>query len=276
MLQLNNYTRRLALAALTISGAGLMLSAPLTAEPEVSADTMKASSPMKAQNHWTTLLQRRVISDGDLNRFDYAGLAGSERDMKILADYVADLAAKNPDNFERDEALAYWANLYNALTVQVVAENWPVKSIKEIKSGIFTPGPWKRKLVTVNGQEMSLDDIEHGTMRANYDEPRIHYMVNCASIGCPNLLDTAWSTANLEDRLDEAARAFVNSDRGAVVNNGKLTVSSIYVWFQTDFGGNDAGVIAHLGQYADEDLKAQLDGISKISKDTYDWDVNAK
>ena len=229
-----------------------------------------------AENSWTQILQRYITQDGDLNRFDYSALAANSGDMASLAAYIDDLAGQSPSTMARNEALAYWANLYNALTVQVVAQNWPVKSIKEIKSGPFKAGPWKRDLVTVEGRVMSLDDIEHGTMRKRYDEPRIHYMVNCASIGCPNLKASAWEAQTLEQDMDASARAFVNSTRGVRVSGGKLTVSSIYDWFSEDFGGNDAGVIAHIKRYADPDLLAQLEGITKVSKDQYDWSVNAQ
>lgn len=244
------------------------------AEP-VRAD--KANMMSKApQSAWAQTLSTYGRKDGDLNRFDYAGLSANGADMKALDGYIQKLAAMTPSAMGRNEALAYWSNLYNALTVQVVAKNWPVKSIKEIKSGVFKPGPWDLKLVTVEGRAMSLNDIEHGTMRANYKEPRIHYMVNCASIGCPNLMLRPWKADTLDADADAAAKAFINSPRGANVSGGKLTVSSIFKWYKVDFGGNDAGVIAHLRDYASGDLKTALSGVSKISKDQYNWDANAK
>ena len=247
-------------------------------KPASEPVTEKKSDDMSkaGASPWGKILKTYISKDGDLNRFNYAALAGNSADMKALGAYIDDLAAKSPGGMGKDEALAYWANLYNAVTVQVVTENWPVKSIKQIKSGTFKPGPWDKNLVTVNGKPMTLNNIEHDTMRANYKEPRIHYMVNCASVGCPNLMDTPWSAKTLEADLNAAAKSFINSPRGAKVSGGKLTVSSIFKWYKEDFGGNDAGVIAHLKQYADSDLKAALDGVSKISKDQYDWDVNAK
>ncbi len=225
---------------------------------------------------YAKILQTYGTKDGDLNRFDYAGLSKNSGDMKALNGYIKKLAKMTPSAMNRNEALAYWANLYNALTVQVVAQNWPVKSIKEIKSGTFKPGPWGLDLVTVEGKAMTLNNIEHDTMRAKYDEPRIHYMVNCASIGCPNLMLRPWNAETLNADADAAAKAFINSPRGAKVSGGKLTVSSIFKWYKKDFGGNDTGVITHLKQYAQGDLKNALDGVSKISKDQYNWDVNAK
>ena len=251
--------------------------APVAANPILIAKLEVSPTPvMQSASPWGKILSTYGAADGDLNRFDYGGLSGNAADMESLDGYIQKLAGKAPSRMDKNEALAYWANLYNALTVQVVAKNWPVKSIKEIKSGVFKPGPWNLELVTVEGRSMSLNDIEHGTMRATWDEPRIHYMVNCASIGCPNLMLSPWKAETLEADLDAAAKAFVNSPRGAKVSDGNLTISSIFKWYKKDFGGNDAGIIAHLKQYASGDLKSALDGVSKISKDQYDWNVNAK
>jgi hypothetical protein len=111
-------------------------------------------------------------------------------------------------------------------------------------------------------------------MRPTFKDPRVHYAVNCASVGCPNLMPKAWRAATLEADLDAAARAFVNHPRGARVKAGKLTVSSIYAWFKEDFGGTDAAVIAHLRQYASAELRRKLAAISTIDGDDYDWTLN--
>jgi len=254
-----------------------MSSAPeSSAAKSPAAQTADAAEPAAKTSPWSDILSRYGKADGDLNRFDYGGLAQNAADMSALDSYIQKLAGMKPSSMGRNEALAYWANLYNAVTVQVVAKNWPVKSIRDIKSGTFKPGPWDLDLVTVEGRAMTLNDIEHGTMRANYKEPRIHYMVNCASIGCPNLMLRPWKADTLEADMNAAAKAFINSPRGAEVSGGKLTVSSIFKWYKEDFGDNDAGVIAHLKQYANADLKSSLDGIRKVSKDQYDWTVNAK
>lgn len=122
---------------------------------------------------------------------------------------------------------------------------------------------------------MSLDDIEHGVMRPTFRDPRVHYAVNCASVGCPNLRPRAWRAASLEADLDDAARAFVNHPRGvSVLADGRLRVSSIYQWFREDFGGNEAGVIAHLRQHAAPPLAAQLAQAGSIAGHDYDWALN--
>jgi len=238
---------------------------------------IKMEVPMKIpkSGYWGNILGHYTISNSDgLTQFDYAALKASKTDTAMLANYVGHLTTQKPSNMSSAEAMAYWANLYNALTVQVVAENYPVTSIRKIKSG-FRAGPWKRTLVTVEGKELSLDNIEHDIMRPTFNTPLVHYMVNCASIGCPNLNTEAWQSVGLEGELDMAARAYINSPRGVAIVKGRLQVSSIYKWFEKDFGGNQAGVLTHLRKYANDDLLAKLEGRSKIDKYAYDWGVNA-
>ena len=206
--------------------------------------------------------------------FDYAGLKANKDDRAALSAYIAYLAGQSPSTMDAPQATAYWANLYNALTVDVVIDNYPVKSIKKIKSGPFTPGPWKKKLVTVEGEKLTLDDIEHGILRVKYPSPLIHYMVNCASIGCPNLKDGLWRAETLDADRDAAARDFINAPNGVTVKGDKLTVSSIYKWFKEDFGKTDANILAHLRDYAAHDLKAAIDSGATIVGDDYNWSLN--
>jgi len=228
-----------------------------------------------AYDGWGSLLSKYTQKDeSGLVLFDYAALAGSPANMKVLNEYLDDMASKKPSTFTREQAMVYWANLYNAITVKVVAENYPVKSIRKIKSGL-RPGPWKRDLITVEGEVLSLDNIEHDIMRPTFKTPLVHYMVNCASIGCPNLKQTPWQVSTLEADLEAAARAYINSSRGATIDKGRLKVSSIYKWFSKDFGGSQTGVIEHLKKYADDDLSPRLIGRNKIDKYGYDWDINA-
>lgn len=223
---------------------------------------------------WNAILQSYVSApDGvGLTHFDYARLKANQADKAKLDGYIENLEAINPDTLSDNEAIAFWANLYNAVTIQVVTDSYPIKSIRKL--GAFNSGPWKKNLVTVNGTQMSLDDIEHGTLRQKYPSPYIHYMVNCASVGCPNLLNEAWEPDTLMAKRKIAAADFINSPRGAVVNGNKLTVSSIYDWFQEDFGGSKAGVIAHLSDFATGDLAAAIEMGAEIKKFDYDWTLN--
>ncbi len=224
---------------------------------------------------WDQFLKRHVGTSADgVNRVDYAGVGAADR--KSLQDYIGALEGIAVGTLGRDQQKAYWINLYNALTVRVILDHYPVASIRKINisPGIFSSGPWGNKLVTVEGEKVSLDDMEHRILRPVWNDPRVHYALNCAAIGCPNLQRRAFTAADMDAVLDRAARGYVNHRRGARVESGKLYVSSIYEWFKADFGASDRGVIEHLRRYADPELAAQLKGIGGITDDDYDWALN--
>lgn len=225
---------------------------------------------------WDAFLARYLVSNPDgVNRVAYAQV--SDADKRRLENYIAALASVPISQRSRAEQRAYWINLYNALTVHVVLDHYPVESIREIaiSPGFFSIGPWKKKLVRVEGEELSLDDIEHRILRPIWRDPRIHYAVNCASLGCPSLMPTAFTAANTDALLEQGARDFVNSYHGARFDeDGRLTASSIYDWFQADFGDSEEGVIAHLRRYAAPALAARLDAIDDVHDFEYDWTLN--
>ena len=224
---------------------------------------------------WSNFLKAHVEeASGGVNRIDYARVPKTARDA--LASYLRRMEEIPISEYSRDEQLAYWVNLYNALTISVVLEHYPVASIRDINlsKGLFSKGPWNKKLLTVEGREISLNDIEHRILRPIWKDPRIHYAVNCASIGCPNLLQQSFTANNVHELLEKGAHDYVNHPRGASVESDRLRVSSIYVWFESDFGGNSSGVISHLKQYADESLASALEQINKISDNEYDWALN--
>ena len=147
---------------------------------------MLKTSTVEAPQHaaWSELLAKYVKTDETgLNRFDYASLNASAEDTAALNAYVSSFADLDISEMSKDEQFAAWANLYNALTIQHINGRYPVKSIR---SG-YIVGPWKKVYAVADGEKVSLDHIEHGILRAEWDEPRVHYAVNCASYGCPNL-----------------------------------------------------------------------------------------
>lgn len=220
------------------------------------------------------LLSGRARNSRDgVVRVDYAGWQGSRADRAALDAYIAALEGVRPHSLSRPEQFAFWANLYNAATIRIVLEAYPVSTIRNIRSGLV-PGPWRRRVVTVEGVALTLDDIEHAILRQGWAEPRVHYAVNCASYSCPNLPLRAWRGAGLGPALDAAARAYVNSPRAVRFDGEVLVVSSIYRWYAGDFGGSDARVIAHLARYADEPLKGRLRTITRIGRHSYDWALN--
>ena len=224
---------------------------------------------------WTQFLQKYVRTDKNgVNLLAYGDVSKESR--KLLDDYIAMLEMAPIATYSRAEQFAYWVNFYNALTVRVILAYYPVDSIMDIKisPGWFSPGPWGKKLVKVDNRPLSLDDIEHRILRPIWKDPRIHYAVNCASIGCPNLQKQAFTAENTEKLLNQGARAYVNHPRGAEFIRGELYVSTIYNWFIEDFGGNNRGVIAHLSRYAEPALKQKLATATDIAGNRYDWGLN--
>jgi hypothetical protein len=275
---LNVLARTILLAILFAAGA-FPGSSSNAAEPEALFATAATGSKVVVDHSiWTGLLAKYVKPDGKgLNRVDYASFRANGREL--LREYLAQLEKVKPATLDRPEQFALLANLYNAKTIEIVLEHYPVTSIKDISLGgsvlsVVTGGPWKKKVVELDGTALSLDDLEHGILRPVFRDPRVHYALNCASIGCPNLRIEAFSGEKLEAQLDAAAREFINSSRGVDLAGGKLRVSSIYSWFIEDFGGDDKGLLAHLKRYASEPLAAQLSTVTGVDDHFYDWKLN--
>ena len=238
----------------------------------------KGSTAIVDHAAFDKLLKAYVVADAQgLNRVDYK--AFKARDHVALKAYLAGLEKVEVAKLDRPEQFAFWANLYNAKTIDIVLDKYPVKSIKDISLGggllaAVTGGPWKAKTLRALGRDMSLDDIEHGLLRPLFKDPRVHYAVNCASVGCPNIGREALTGAKIEAQLDTAARDFINGLRGVRVAGGQVTASSIFNWFQADFGGSAAGVLDHARKYAGPALKQKLEGITAIAEFNYDWSLN--
>jgi hypothetical protein len=209
-----------------------------------------------------------------INRVRYADV--NAEDKRLLKNYLGMLQAVEVTKLDRTQQKAYWINLYNALTVKVILDHYPVDSIKDIdiSPGWFSFGPWDAKLLQIEGEEVSLNDIEHRILRPIWQDNRIHYAVNCASLGCPNLQPKAFTSDNMEELLEKASGEYINHERGVKLDDGHLTLSSIYKWFQMDFGGSETGVIKHLLKYARTPLANSLEAFDEKVRYEYDWELN--
>ena len=267
----------IALLLLTIGGANITpaLAAPASELIPFWDDREPASQLKVDHTHWQALLNKYLDDQhpSGINRFDYAGVSSIDR--RTLRSYLEYLQSLEPRQLNQQEQKAYWINLYNASTVLlVVSDDRELSSIRQIKSGFFTPGPWSKKILMVSQQELSLDDVEHGILRPIWQDNRIHYAVNCASLGCPNMSKTVFTGENTEALLEQAARDFVNHPRAVSIDNGgRLVLSEIYNWYKADFGDSLGGTIAHLTKYASPKLAAQLSAVKSVSYD-YDWALN--
>lgn len=224
---------------------------------------------------WDRIIERYLDSNhpGGVALFDYGAV--SDADHRALASYIEDLEAVPVGRLNRDEQLAYWLNLYNALTIRVILDHYPVDSIRDIDiSGAFRNGPWDAALVEVENTPVTLNDIEHRIIRPIWQDPRIHYVINCASIGCPNLYAEALTPANLEEAMNEGARTFINHSRGVSISGNTMTLSSIYDWFQVDFGDSEEEVKRHLVGFAAPELARRIRDFDGRIRYEYDWSLN--
>lgn len=224
---------------------------------------------------WDAFLVRylRIGADG-VHRVAYGAVAPEDR--ALLENYVARLGGLPISRYSRPEQMAYWINLYNALVVRLVIDHYPVASIRDIGKGSDAPGvgPWRRKLVEVEGTPLSLSDIAHRILRPIWHDPRIHYALACGAVSCPNLQPEPFYADQLDRQLSEAAMAYVNDRRCIRIEGDQLGLSSLYRWYREDFGPTDRDVINHLMAYAEPNLAMKLQGFDRISDDGFDWRLN--
>ncbi len=252
----------------------LGLSVAACAKPAKVTDKAwtKSGDDSKQIGHdiWDALLAKYVQPANDgVNRVAYAEL--KRADAATLKSYISAMQSVKISSYSRNEQFAFWVNLYNAVTVDIILDNYPIESIRKI--GALGQGPWGKKLVTVEGKKLSLDDIEHGILRPIWKDVRIHYAVNCASIGCPNLAAQAFRADRLEAMLNQAASDYINHPRAFSAKDGKITASSIFDWYEDDWG-NVAAVLAHARKHAKGDTAVMLAVAKEISGYDYNWSLN--
>ena len=228
-----------------------------------------------AHDEWAAFLMRylRIGADG-VHRVAYGAV--TPKDRALLDEYVARLAAVHISKYDRAEQMAYWINLYNALVTKLVIDHYPISSIRDIDSRTDgrRGGPWRRKLVEVEGAPLSLNDIAHRILRPIWRDPRVHYALACGAVGCPNLQPEPFEADQLDRQLSEAAMAYVNDPRCIRIEDDQLGLSSLYRWYREDFGASDREVINHLMAYAEPDLAIRLQRFDRVSDDGFDWRLN--
>ncbi|WP_133612145.1 DUF547 domain-containing protein [Dongia mobilis] len=257
---------------------GVLAAAAAVVQPRaVPASELDAFLPRgqgKIDHHaFDVLLQRFVKPDhARYNRVDYR--AFGENDRKELKGYIDALAAIDPAGLSRNEAYAYWINLYNAKTLDIVLEHYPVASIREIDlgGGFFADGPWSKNVLRINGIDLSLDDIEHRIVRAQFKDPMSHYGLNCASYSCPNLAQAAYTGISIDTALARTATDYINHRRAIDIRGRDIVASKLYSWYAEDFGG-EAELKTHWQSYASPSRAAALED-ADIRSYRYDWALN--
>lgn len=264
-------SRREVLSGLFVTG---LATAAILSDGRWPVHAANAGEGTVDHGQWSALLGAYLVESPDgINRLRYSAM--KREATAELGNYLSALQQQQLSSMSREERFAFWCNLYNAATVRVVLDHYPVRSIRDINlgGGFFARGPWKKPLVRVEGQPLSLDDIEHGILRKEFKDKRVHYALNCASLGCPNLQAKAFSGSGLEDALNLAAGAYINHPRGVSVQDDGVVASSIYDWFKEDFGGT-ASLFRHWLDYAAPGLASALGQEHSVAAYEYDWGLN--
>jgi Protein of unknown function, DUF547 len=220
-----------------------------------------------SHEQWDRLLRKHVKASGMV---DYQGFI---QDSTALNSYLALLSSVHPDDkkWSRNEQMAYWINAYNAFTIKLIVDNYPVASIKDIKKGIaFVNSVWDIKWIKIKGYTYDLNNIEHNILRAVFKDARIHAAVNCASYSCPQLRAEAYTAEKLDAQLDDAMRQFLADPLRNQINEQGVQVSEIFKWFKGDFERDAGSLLGYLNKYAGQKINPS----TKIEHLEYDWRLN--
>ncbi len=215
---------------------------------------------------WDVLVKKHVSKNGMV---DYQGFL---KDKKQLQVYLDKLSANRPTSkWSKNEKMAFWINAYNAFTVKLILDNYPIKSIKDIKRGIpFVNSVWDIAFIPMGKEKIDLNYIEHSILRKEFKDPRIHAAINCASFSCPLLRNEAYYASRLDEQLNDAMRKFVNDPQRNQLDKSNIKISKIFSWFAGDFKLNGSSVVDYLNKYAKKRVQAN----AKIDFLEYQWELN--
>ncbi len=217
---------------------------------------------------WNELLNNYVDDNGLV---DYQGFA---QDRLKLQSYLDDLTTNPPDKeaWSQAEQMAFWINAYNAFTVELILEYKPPESIKDIGSKIQVPfinSPWDIEFIEIKGEKLDLNNIEHDILRNEFEEPRIHFAIVCASYSCPKLRNEAFIASKLENQLSEQASLFINDSSRNEITESSINISKIFQWFSGDFTKNRT-----LIDFLNKHSKTHINKDARIDYKDYDWSLN--
>lgn len=234
-------------------------SAAVVEKPAPKVEEKPIPKPKMPLSHdaWDALLRKHVSSTGTVS---YSGFKG---DMGKLQDYL-DLLANNPPQsaWGRSKTMAYWINAYNAYTVKLILDNYPLGSITDLEGG----KPWSKRWIKLGNQTYTLDQIEKEILLKKYKDARVHFAVNCAAKSCPALLNQAWTSGNLESNFERQTKKFINNPQFNEISSKSAKISQLFDWYASDFGD----VQTFINKYSDTPLKAN----TKIDFMEYNWKLN--
>lgn len=229
--------------------------------------TIFALAQSKAPQHdiFDRLLKENVLEDGRVN---YKGFI---KDSVLFNQYLTTLS-KNPPNetWSTNEQKAFWINVYNAFTIKLIIDNYPMKSIKDLGGSLYKVNTaWDIQFIKIGNDTYDLNNVEHGKLRREYNDPRVHFVLVCAAKSCPKLLNEAYSASKLDAQMDKAAKDFLKNSNKNKITPNKIEISSLFKWYKGDFT-NDGSLINFLNQYAPLKINAS----ASISYLDYDWSLN--
>jgi hypothetical protein len=211
---------------------------------------------------WDMFVKKYVSVSGQVN---YKAIKLNVADLDM---YLSLLINHHPAaSWSDNERKAYWINAYNAFTIKLIIDNYPVKSIKDI--GKASKTPWDINFIDIEGQKYSLGNIEHNILRKEFNDPRIHFAINCASVSCPKLLNEAYIPETLDQQLNKVTEGFVNDSSRNKISIGSAEISSIFNWFSEDFTKKGT-VVDFLNQYS----KVKINSKTKVNYLVYNWNLN--
>jgi len=233
-----------------------------------SVKEYQSSSKPITHELWDTLVKTHVSEAGVV---DYKGFVEDKAKLQNYLDLLSS-AHPNEDNWTEDEQLAYWLNAYNAFTVKLIVDKYPVSSIKDVKSGIpFVNTVWDIKFIKIEGAEYDLNNIEHGIIRPKFKNPRIHFAANCAAISCPRLRSEAYTAEKIHKQLDEQARYFLRNKGKNRITAEEVKLSKILKWYSSDFD-EYGGVRKFINDYGPQPVASSVD----IEYLDYLWPLNSQ
>ena len=221
----------------------------------------KVMVPVGYPNHklFDSFLKRYVSNNGTV---DYSSIKKNESELDA---YLTTLEnTKFNTTWSREDKLAFWINAYNAYTIELIINNYPVAKITDLHGG----KPWDHKWIKLTGKTLSLNNIENDIIRPEFKEPRIHFAVNCAAKSCPPILNAAYTAGNLESKLTSQTKKFINNPTYNTLGKSEITISKIFEWYATDFGD----VASYIARYADSTVKPT----AEVKFNEYDWSLNGK
>lgn len=208
----------------------------------------------------------KYVKDGVVNYKDF------KTEEHKLDQYLNLLDKTNPEELPRNEQFALYANAYNAYTIKLILQNYPVKSIKD--TGSLLRSPWKKKFVKIGGKTMTLDDVEHNILRPRFKDARVHFAINCAAKDCPPLISEPYQGDILDEQLEDSTRAFLNNPKKNYLEGNTLWVTRIFKWFGGDFNKDPLTFVL---KFAEGEFKKQLEAKKdqiKVKYLDYDWSLN--